>query len=613
MKKRLTIIAGLCFLLLAPGGDRPSSALGASATAASPLSLAVYAPDPQEYAFGARHLASGMGIPYLFTHDLAKALRQPMVVMTGAVDGNFMTDATTAKIHDYISGGGIVVVDDGESAGIEILAGIDSLTPSEHRYTMSIDAASGDPGFVRLTHPEERTISLGNKKEGQAVLTQGYKPKPGGSERVLARFEDGTAAIVERAIGKGRIYVTGLAYYDSVLRPQDDQAIEAGRVYDNGFEPSADVPQMMVRDWYLHLVRGAVVTDPTPDGLSGALIITHDVDYINSVTNMLPYAKAEKSHGFTTTYFVQAKTVHDIEDYGFYDARGKQIVATVAGEGGDIGSHTVAHAPDFRTFPVGTGKETPENYKPFVKVIAPDHSHGLTIGATVTGEVHVSQERLDAASPLVHVDALRTGYLLINRELWTVLERYGYRFDSSYAAGEVMTAYPYVAMEEQGGTVESRIVEFPIVLADADGWVPMLPHMAAFDTVLDDEADIHGVVTTLIHPDVVADKLPTELALVAHARPRMWVGDMDAFGDFWEKRSQTVVTGSPVVGGREHLTVTSPHGVDGLTLDFPAGLTQTGAAGTTARITRSGTSVVLGDLSPGQTVTLDVTFKSGHR
>lgn len=609
MTQRLTTIAGLCFTLLATFDVRSSAALGANESAVPPLALAVLAPDPQEDAFGARHLASEMGIPYLFTHDLTTALRQPMVVMTGAVDGNVMTDATTAKLHDYVERGGIVVVDDGESAGIEILAGVDSLTPSEHRYTMTIDAASSDPGFVRLTHPEERTISLGNKKEGQAVLTQGYKPKPGGGESVLARFDDGTAAIVRRMIGKGRIYLTGLAYYDSVLRPQDDQAIEAGRVYDNGFEPSADVPQMMVRDWYLHLVPGAVVTDTTPDGLSGALIITHDVDYSQSVLNMLPYAKAEKTHDFTTTYFVQAKTVHDIEDYAFYDARAKQIVATVASEGGDIGSHTVAHAPDFRTFPVGTGKETPDNYRPYVKVIAPDHSHGLTIGASVTGEVHVSQERLDAASPLVHVDALRTGYLLINRELWTVLERYGYRFDSSYAAGEVMTAYPYTAMEDQGGATETRIVEFPIVLADADGWVPMLPHMAAFDAVLDDEADIHGVVTTLIHPDVVADKLPTELALVAHARPRMWVGDMDAFGDFWIKRSQTIVTGSQVAASREHLTVTSPHGVTGLTLDFPASLTGVTTTGTIARVMPNGTSVVLSKLAPGQSVSLDVTFK----
>lgn len=606
---RLSIAACVLLACAALPKTCPAAAEVPVGSAPPPLALAVFAPDPQEYGFGARHAAEDTGIPFVFTHDLATALKQPMIVMTGAVDGNFMDDSVTSKIHDYVDAGGIVVVDDGESGGIEALAGITGLTPSEHRYTMTIDAASGDPGCIRLTHAEERTISLGNKNEGQAVLTQGYATKPGGGERVLARFDDGTAAIVTRSIGNGRIYVTGLAYYDSVLRPQDDQAIEAGRVYDNGFEPSADVPQMMLRDWYLHLVPGAVVTDTTPDGLSGALIISHDVDYSQSVLNMLPYAKAEKAHDFTTTYFVQAKTVHDIEDYAFYDARAKQIVATVAGEGGDIGSHTVAHAPDFRTFPVGTGDETPENYKPFVKVIAPDHSHGLTIGATVIGEVKVSQERLDAASPLVHVDALRTGYLLINRAQWTVLERYGYRFDSSYAAGEVMTAFPYTAMEQQGGSVESHIVEFPIVIADADGWVPMLPHMAAFDTILDDEADIHGVVTTLIHPDVVADKLPTELALVQHARPRMWVGDMDKFGDFWVERSQTIVTGSSASGGIEHVTVVAPHGALGLTLDFPSGVTRVAPSGTSARITRSGTSVVLGDLSPGQTATLDVTFK----
>ena len=573
-----------------------------------PLALAVFAPDPQEFGYGARHLASQMGIPYLFTHDFNQALRQPMIVMTGAVDGNFMTETATKRLRDYLNAGGIVVADDGESGGIQDLAGIADLTPSQHRYRMTMDVPSGDPGFGRLRLPEEQTISLGNKGEGQAVLTQGYRMKPGTSARVLARFDDGSVALVGRNLGKGRIYVTGLAYYDSVLRPQDDQAIEAGRVYDNGFEPSADVPQMMVRDWYLHLVPGAVVTDTTPDGLAGALIITHDVDYSKSILNMLPYAKAEKEHTFSATFFVQAKTVRDVEDQAFFNAHARQIVATVFGEGADIASHTVAHAPDWKTFPVGTGRETPDNYKPYVKVVAPDHSHGLTIGASVTGEVHVSKQRLDTCAAGIDVDALRTGYLLINRAQWTVLERYGYRYDSSYAAGEVMTSFPYTAMEEQGGSQESRILEFPIVLADADGWVPMLPHMPAFDRVLDDEAQIHGVVTTLIHPDVVADKLPTELALVQHARPAMWVGSIDAFGDFWNKRASTTIE-SAVSGQGETVSVTAPHGADGLTLDFPSTVTSVSATGTSARVTPSGDSVVLGTMAAGQTVTVQVSLK----
>jgi hypothetical protein len=422
---------------------------------------------------------------------------------------------------------------------------------------------------------------------------------------VIAQFDDGTAALVSRRIGKGHLYVTGLAYYDAVLRPQDDQALDAGRDYDNGFEPSADVPQMIVRDWYLHYVPGAVVTDPTPSGLAGALIITHDVDFIKSIANMPVYAKAEKAHAFSATYYIQAKTVRDIEDTNFFDAHARRLVAQIAAQGADIASHTVSHSPNWKEFPVGTGAETPDNYRPFVKSIAADHSHGVTLGASLTGEIHVSQERLEACAPGLRVDALRTGYLLINNAQWTVLERYGYRFDSSYGAGEILTSFPYTAMEAQGGSRESHVLEFPIVIADADNWVPMFPHMAAFDAVLDKESDIHGVVTTLIHDDVVADKLPTELALVAHARPKMWIGSIDAFGDFWDKRAETSVSSS-TSGGIETVTVLSPHGVDGLTLDFPEPVTLVSAAGTSASPVSGGSALVLSHVPAGQPVTVIV-------
>ena len=574
-----------------------------------PLALAVFAPDPHEYAFGARHAASGMGVPYFFTHDFNEALRQPMMIITGSVDATFVTDAATRRLHDYLTSGGVAIVDDGESQGIQALAGIAGLTPSEHRYSMTLDAASGDPGFAQVRLPEERTIELGNKVEAQAVLTQGYKMKPGTDARVLARFDDGTVALVEHNVGKGRIYVVGEAYFDSVLRPQNDQAIEAGRVYDNGFEPSADVPQMMIRDWYLHLIPGAVVTDPTPDGLSGALIITHDVDYIRSVANMLPYAKAEKRHGFSSTFFIQARTVHDVEDLPFFDASAKHIITTIVAEGADIASHTVSHSPDWSRFPLGTGNESPSNYTPMVKRIAPDHRSGLTLGGTVIGEIKVSKERIESSGPGIEVLAFRPGYLLINRAQWTVLEKYGYRYASSYAAGELMTSFPYAAMEAQGFTKESQILEFPIVLADADKWVPMLPHMAAFDKILDDEADMHGVVTTLIHDDTVADKLDTELALVQHARPKMWIGSIDAFGDFWNRRAQAIVTARPASGGgAETVSVTSPHGVTGLTLDFPEPVSAQ-SEGVTMKTGQGGTSVVLGPLAPGQTVSLQVSVK----
>ena len=573
--------------------------------------MAILAPDRGEGAFGARHLASSMGIPAVFTHDLDEALRQPMVIICGSIAGDFMTAAVTQRLHDYIAAGGVVLADDAESAGIQQLAGITAQTAAHSRYAMTFDVASGDPGLRGLTHAEERTISLGNRKEATTVLTQTFKLASADSARVLARFDDGSPALVEHAIGKGRIYVSGLALYDAVLRPQTDHALDAGRVYDNGFEPSADVPQMIVRDWYLHLVAGAVVTDTTPDGLSGALIVTHDVDYSQSVLNMVPYARAEQSNGIHATYFVQAKTVKDAEDLAFFDARACRIVRQAGQEGADIASHTVAHAPDFRTFPAGTGRETAANYAPRVVAIAPDHRGGLTLGASVDGEVGVSKARLDACDGAARVDALRTGYLLINPAQWAALERYGYRFDSSYAAGELMTALPYTVMEDPDATVESSIIEFPIAIADAQGWTPMMDHITALERVLDDESDIHAVATTLIHPDVVKDKLDAELALVRHARPRMWVGSIDAFGDFWERRADTVVTGSPPHAGVEAVSVFARRGVDGLTLDVGAPIRSATVVGTTARVSPGG-AVVLGSIAPGQTVTVSLTLKQSE-
>jgi hypothetical protein len=171
-----------------------------------------------------------------------------------------------------------------------------------------------------------------------------------------------------------------------------------------------------------------------------------------------------------------------------------------------------------------------------------------------------------------------------------------------------MTSFPYVAMERQGSAYESKIVEFPIVLADAHGFVPMLPHVAAFNKILDAVADIHGVATTLIHDDVVADKLPTELALAAHAKPRMWIGSIDAFGDFWNKRSETTVTTAVAADG-ETVTVSAPHGVSGLTLDFPSQVTVQSASGVTATPVQGGSSLLLSPIGAGQTVSILVSVK----
>jgi len=107
----------------------------------------------------------------------------------------------------------------------------------------------------------------------------------------------------------------------------------------------------------------------------------------------------------------------------------------------------------------------------------------------------------------------------------------------------------------------------------------------------------------LIHPDVVADKLPTELALYSHVKGRFWVGDLDSFGEFWLSRGRVQIATS-FNGDAETVRVTAPAAISGLTLDVPNAIRVVSASGATAVATPSGTSVVLGSLASGQTATI---------
>ena len=179
----------------------------------------------------------------------------------------------------------------------------------------------------------------------------------------------------------------------------------------------------------------------------------------------------------------------------------------------------------------------------------------------------------------------------------------GYRFDSSFTANDLLTDFPFRELDDASYTKESTITEFPILITDSQ--TPMLPLVPRFEQVLDEESVFHGVSAVLIHPDVVADKLPTELALYEHYKHRFWVGGVDAFGQFWLRRARVSLATS-FAGDVETVRITSPDGVTGLTLDFGTAMSVSGVQGTTAVTTDAGRSVILGTLAPGQTAVLQL-------
>ncbi len=576
-------------------------AAASAQTVRDPRAIASLVLDANYDPLGDRHIAAGMGLPLFVTHDVAEALRQPMVIVAGELSGDEMSPSVEAAMRAYVTGGGTLIINDPESTGAQDLAGIKPTVASQKRYQMHFDVASGDPGFAHLVAWQSQTIEIGNPKENTADVTQSLTPVEGSGARVVAHFDDGTGAISVRPIGRGRVYALGAALYDLVVIPQNNHAPDSFRWYDNHFEPSADSPQYMVRDWYLAYVHGAVTLDTIPDGMTGALIFTHDIDYSLSIINMLAYANAEHARGIHATYFIQTKNVTDQADTAFYDATGKANTAKVFQLGGDIASHTVAHARDFMQYPFGTGKETPANYHPKVVAGGSKVVKGLTLGGSLLGEMLVSKAYLNAAAPGIDVDAFRSGYLYIHPRQFEALERSGYRYDSSYTAGNLLTVFPFVHLADNSYDHESTITEFPILITDST--VPMLPLAPQFNGVLDDEAVMHGVCVVLIHPDVIADKLPTELAIYEHAKGRFWIDSLDAFGKFWLSRGRVKLATS-FDGDVETVQVTAPAAISGLTLDVASAMRVVSASGVSAVASASGKSIVLGSLTSGQTAVI---------
>jgi len=213
----------------------------------------------------------------------------------------------------------------------------------------------------------------------------------------------------------------------------------------------------------------------------------------------------------------------------------------------------------------------------------------------------VSKALLNGAAAGIDVDAFRSGYLYIHPRQFEALTRSGYRFDSSYTAGNLLTVFPFRHLADGSYDHESAITEFPILITDSK--TPMLPLVPDFNNVLDDEAVLHGVCVVLIHPDVVADKLPTELALYDHVKGRFWVGDLGLVRRLLAEprpRPDRHVIQRRCRDGAGH----GAAAISGLTLDVPNAVRVVSATGATASATQSGTSIVLGSLASGQTVTV---------
>jgi len=515
------------------------------------------------------------GIPVTVTTDWRSALAHRMVLVYPTLTGAVLDrDAIRALARHPLSGGTVVAFSVlggglGETFGFE-----GEPAGGRQRYAMTFSAAA--QAANGLSGPLETTIPLGRRGSGAAeVGTYGYTPRH--PDNVEASFDDGSAAIVGRALGPGHAYAVGLDFGDYALRGFNQRNERIARSYANGYEPAMDVLMRWVVARYRAAEPLAVTLGTTPGGRELPVIITHDIDARRSVRNALDYARYEQKAGVPATYFIQTKYVRDWNDDVFFDAEGVATLRELVTLGHDLGSHSVAHSNAYSSESIGTGRERYPDYRPFVR------NSRTCEGCSILGELRVSGfliERLLGARP----SSFRPGHLSTPPLLPDAMEATGYRYSSFATANNTLTHLPFRLRRERGATSESTVFEFPITIED-EHKPPLPKRLPQAIALAEDVARNEGVYVVLIHTESAGAKLEFEQKLVEALRPRAWFGSLDQFGRWWVARDAVALDVAREAGG-VRLIVEAPQRIEGLTLRVPEGWQP--RAGETARLIAPG-------------------------
>src|SRR5580704_3424505 len=446
-----------------------------------------------------------------------------------------------------------------------------------------------------LNRPEEREARLGSEHYSEIIWSNGYVANSGAT--VLARFDDGSAALLTNTVGEGRVYLLGLSLMDIVLRNQNNRDYEAERHYVNAFEPGADIWLLILRAWYETYAKDWARLATIPAGQRSVLLLSHDVDWENSFAPGLDFAHIEKANQAKSTFFIQTKYVDDANSKAFFFEPNLKILRELKLEGSSIGSHSIILSRGFNKFELGSGQETYRTYS----------TRGLGFdtasGATVFGEVRVSKELLDGEIPHQDTIFFRAGHLRVPDSLPEALERSGYQFDSSFTADDVLSNFPFALPQGLGFDEDSEIYEFPVTIEDeeAPGFAKRVPQ--ALEVILAN-AENEAVSVVLIHSNEAGKKTAAEQELLRHLPPDIGKTDMSSFARFWRARDR-LKWKATTSSSEATLLVTPAEPVTGLTFEFQRPIS---AVTNGAILSPDKHRLILPELTAGQTTSFRVTL-----
>jgi hypothetical protein len=561
-----------------------------------PMQVAVLLTKPEETGLGLVHALEQMGIPFFCTRSLSQAVRHRRVILYPSVDAQSLTPAEADELTRFVEDGGSVFGQNVLWGGLKQLFGFRQSTPSRQRHWLRF--APPDPVLMYLDRPQEQSVRLGDEKIADIIWTNGFEPDP--NVRVLARFDDGTAALTVNTVGKGKAYASGVALDDVVARSQANRDYEAQRSYVNSFEPGADVWLLILRAWYESTAPHSVRLSVAPHGARSVLLLSHDVDSEVGFEYMTRYTEMERRHGLRSTLFLQTKYAKDSLGPALWTDANKALVQRLSGEGFDLESHSVMHALSFNGFPLGTGHEVFANYRPTV-----DRNGTNYRGGSAFGELIVSKSLLDAELPGHTTVFFRAGHLRVPPGLPEVELRTGYEFDSSFTAPDVLSNFPYHLPVGLQMDRDSSILEFPVTFEDEQP-PSLAAHVTSDLDVLQANADNGAINVLLVHTNDPEHKVPAEEELLNRLPAGIEVSDMLSFARYCQARERLrwrIEVRSP---NELQIEIEAPLAIEGATFDAGAELSD--ASGFPG-LKVSGQKFILPALSAGQTVKVRIHYR----
>ncbi len=478
-------------------------------------------------------LLNTAGVEYATTTSLTTALTYPVIFFSPVVKSTTFNSAERTSITNYVNNGGVIICSSMQASTLFSLCGVSAVQSSDTRKYFNSNTASLPWLFERISESDETSIRFLGTSSGYSCTSRSYTLNGGTS---LAKYEDNKSAFVYKATGQGHVYTFGIDLRDVVLRFQIDDDGNAQEVYSNSFEPGSDVFMMLVQNIIRHHIAKTVRIHTSPYCSSSSIMITHDYDSRTCQDTSRFFVDMEYARGVKAMYNITTSYYSNGLISGFYTTS-YPAIQYILSHGHTLGSHSVSHLSDFETdsrWPLGVQGLTPSTYHPLWSTTS-----RTTTGGSTYGEVEVSRNLLETDHGVV-IKTYRTGELLYNKSLAYALAQTGYKFNSSWSANDVLTNFPFYAVDgKKYSGAQQTVLEIPMTISDV--WSPSIsstnyPEKVAVWASVTRKNDANNAPTVLlIHPNRQFKVIAEEMYLDSLPESAL-ILTMDEFGEFWQER-----------------------------------------------------------------------------